>query len=119
MAMTLSTEAVEFDVLLQLQTDPRRMPIEDASIEWPERLSPFVPVARLTLPRQEFRSAAQAAFARTLSYNPWHTTADHRPLGNQNRARRQIYSQLSAMRQRMNREPHVEPDGSEVFAEEA
>jgi len=119
MAMTLSTDAVEFDVLLQSQSDPRRMPIEDASIKWPEHLSPFVPVAKLTIPCQEFRSPAQAVFARTLSYNPWHSTADHRPLGNQNRARRQIYSQLSAMRQRMNREPHVEPDGSEVFAEEA
>src|SRR5271154_3452699 len=33
MAMTLANREVELDFLLQTQTDPRRMPIEDASIE--------------------------------------------------------------------------------------
>lgn len=115
LAMRLHSESVELDFLLQAQTDPRRMPIEDASIEWPERLSPFVPVAKIRIPQQTFDSPEQLAFASVLSLNPWHTTADHRPLGNQNRARRLIYTQLSAMRQAMNHTPHIEPTGSEVF----
>lgn len=115
MAMRLATDDVELDFLLQPQTDPRRMPIEDASIEWPERLSPFVPVARITIPRQVFTSPEQSEFARELSYNPWHSLPEHRPLGNQNRARRLIYAELSRLRQSMNHEPHIEPDRSEVF----
>ena len=115
MASTLSRTEVELDFSIQLQTNPGRMPIEDASIEWPERLSAFVPVAKITIPKQKFDSPAQIAFARELSYNPWHAIAAHRPLGNQNRARREIYSELSRLRQSMNHEPHVEPTGSEVF----
>jgi hypothetical protein len=115
MAMALADREVELDFLLQTQTDPRRMPIEDASIEWPERLSPFVPVARITIPRQRFDSPEQLAFASELSYNPWHAVADHRPLGNQNRARKLIYTRLSQLRQSMNHQPHLEPIGNEVF----
>ncbi|HYK37399.1 catalase family protein [Alloacidobacterium sp.] len=115
LAMRLANEDVELDFLIQAQTDPRRMPIEDASIEWPERLSPFVPVAKIRIPRQRFDSPEQLDFANVLSYNPWHTSATHRPLGNQNRARKLIYTQLSEMRQAMNHAPHIEPDGSETF----
>ena len=109
MAGTLAARDAEFDFLVQLQTDPRRMPIEDASIEWPERLSPFVPVARIRIPRQEFDTPERTLFARQLSFNPWHAIPEHRPLGNQNRARRAIYLELSRLRQSMNHEPHVEP----------
>jgi hypothetical protein len=115
MAKTLSRTDVELDFLIQLQTNFERMPIEDAAIEWPERLSPFVPVARITIPKQEFTSPEQMVFARKLSFNPWHCIAEHRPLGNQNRARFTIYSELSRLRQSMNHEPHVEPTGDERF----
>jgi hypothetical protein len=117
MAMALAKGGVEFDFLLQAQTDPRRMPIEDSSVAWPERLSPSVAVAKLTIPQQKFDSPEQTIFARKLSFNPWHAIAAHRPLGNQNRARRLIYDHLSRLRQSMNHEPHVEPDGSEVFSQ--
>ncbi|MBT9332114.1 catalase family protein [Paracidobacterium acidisoli] len=115
LAMRLDAESVALDFLIQPQTDPRRMPIEDASIEWSERASPFVPVAKITIPRQKFDSPEQLAFASFLSLNPWHTTAEHRPLGNQNRARKLIYTQLSALRQQMNHTPHIEPTGAESF----
>jgi hypothetical protein len=115
MAGKLAAGGVEFDFALQLQRDPRSMPIENASVEWPELLSPFVPVAKVRIPEQAFTSPEQLAFARQLSFNPWHSIAEHRPLGNQNRARRLIYSELSRLRQSMNREPHTEPNGSESF----
>jgi hypothetical protein len=54
-------------------------------------------------------------FARKLSYNPWHTIADHRPLGNQSRARWRMYETLSRYRQAMNGVSHYEPTGDEVF----
>jgi hypothetical protein len=109
MAATLRVRDWEFDFLVQLQTDPRRMPIEDASIEWPERISPFVPVATIRIPRQTFDTPERTVLAREFSFNPWHAIREHRPLGNQNRARKVIYSELSCLRQSMNREPHVEP----------
>jgi hypothetical protein len=91
------------------------MPLENASVEWPERLSPFIRVATLRIPVQQFDSAGQLAFAENLSYNPWHCIADHRPLGNQNRARKTIYYALSDLRLAMNRETRIEPTGTEVF----
>lgn len=115
MARTLSGRDVEFDFMLQLQTDPHRMPIENAAVRWPEKLSPFVPAARLHVPRQRFDSPAQIAFANVLSYNPWHCLPEHRPLGNQSRARHRMYWELSRLRQTMNSTPHIEPTGDEVF----
>ena len=115
LAQTLSQGDAEFDFCIQLQTNQKRMPIEDASIEWPEHLSPFVPVAKITIPKQEFTSPAQTKFARELSFNPWHCIAEHRPLGNQNRARYLIYSELSRLRQAMNKESHIDPTGNEQF----
>ena len=77
-------------------------PASDADREqrvlWPERLSPRVSVATLRLPRQRFNSPAQMEFAKRLSYNPWHCIPEHRPLGNQSRARRRMYYELSKLR---------------------
>jgi hypothetical protein len=115
MVATLAERDVEFDVLLQLQTDPHRMPIENGAVLWPTKLSPRVPVAVLRIPRQTFDSPEQLAFARVLSYNPWHCIPEHRPLGNQSRARKRMYSELARLRQQQNAEEHYEPTGDEVF----
>jgi hypothetical protein len=115
MVAALDAGDVEFEVRLQLQTDPHLMPIENAGVLWPERLSPRVPVATLRIPRQKFDTPAQMEFAKRLSYNPWHCIAEHRPLGNQSRARRRMYLTLSTMRHQMNAVPHYEPTGDEVF----
>jgi hypothetical protein len=115
MVATLAERDVVFDMLVQVQTDPRSMPIENASVIWPERLSPLLPVARLHIMRQTFDSPAQMSFDRRLSFNPWHAIAEHRPLGNQNRVRKRIYHETSLFRQAMNHDPRVEPTGDEVF----
>ena len=115
MVAALDRGDVELDVRLQLQTDPHLMPIENNAVLWPERLSPRVSVATLRIPKQKFDSPAQIAFARRLSYNPWHCVAEHRPLGNQSRARRRMYYELSKFRHDMNGVPHYEPNGDETF----
>jgi hypothetical protein len=115
MVASLAQGDVELDVRVQLQTDAHLMPLENAGVLWPERLSPRVSVATLRLPRQTFNSEAQMAFARRLSYNPWHSIAEHRPLGNQSRARRRMYLALSTLRHQMNAVPHYEPTGDETF----
>jgi hypothetical protein len=115
MAATLAQREVRFDFLIQLQGDPWRMPIENAAVRWSESESAPVAVAELVLPPQRFDSAAQLAFAGNLAYNPWHSLPEHRPLGNQNRARRTIYRELSRLRQRMDGQAHIEPTGAETF----
>jgi hypothetical protein len=115
MVAALTAGDVEFDFRLQRQTDPHLMPIENNAVLWPEKLSPRVSVATLRLPRQQFDSPAQMEFAKRLSYNPWHTIAEHRPLGNQSRARRRMYLELSKLRHSMNDVPHYEPTGDELF----
>ena len=47
----LRTEPACFRLLVQLQDPARNMPIEDPTIQWDERESPYVPVATLTIPR--------------------------------------------------------------------
>jgi hypothetical protein len=115
MASTLARQDVEFDVLLQVQTDPFLMPIENNAVLWPTSVSPRVPAAVLRIPRQTFDSPAQMAFARVLTYNPWHSIPEHRPLGNQSRARMRMYYELSRLRQQMNGDQHYEPTGDETF----
>ncbi|HEY5704883.1 MAG TPA: catalase family protein [Terrimicrobiaceae bacterium] len=115
MVAALSKGDVELDFRVQLQTDPHLMPIENNAVLWPEKLSPRVSVATLRLPKQRFNSAAQMEFAKRLTYNPWHCIAEHRPLGNQSRARRRMYWELSRLRQRMNVASHYEPTGDERF----
>jgi len=115
MVATLSKQDVEFDILLQAQTDPYKMPIENNAVFWPNSLSPRVPAAVLRISRQKFDSPEQLAFARVLSYNPWHCIPEHRPLGNQSRARLRLYHELSTLRQNMNHVEHYEPNGNETF----
>jgi hypothetical protein len=91
------------------------MPIENAAVRWPEKLSPFIPAARIHIPRQKFDSPAQFEFTKRLSINPWHCLYEHRPLGNQSRARHRMYLELSRFRQKMNDTTHVEPTGEEIF----
>ena len=115
MVKTLDEEAVEFDIRLQLQTDPHLMPIENNAVLWPEKLSPRISAATLRIPKQKFNSQAQLDFATRLSYNPWHSIPEHRPLGNQSRARRRMYDTLSRLRHSMNNVPLYEPTGDETF----
>jgi hypothetical protein len=116
MINTLAEQDIDFDFMIQRQTDAFRMPIENAGVRWPEKLSPFVTVATLHMPKQRFDSQAQFDFGKNLSYQPWHCIAEHRPLGNQNRARRRMYWELRRLRQTMNGTPHIEPNGNEVFS---
>ena len=115
MVATLAEQDVEFDISLQLQTDPFLMPIENNGVLWPTKLSPRVPAAVLRIPKQRFDSPEQLDFAKVLSYNPWHSVPEHRPLGNQSRARKRMYYELSLLRQKLNDVEHYEPTGDEVF----
>jgi catalase len=87
-----------FDLLVQFHTDDVRTPIEDASAEWKERDSPPRRVAQIRIPRQRVDDPEREARCEQLSFNPWHSLAEHQPLGNMNRARREIYRAMAEFR---------------------
>ena len=97
--LRLSMEDSAFDFFVQFQTDSRTMPIEDASVEWSERESPYVRVAEVRIPRQAIDAPGRDQACERTSFNPWHCLAEHRPLGGMNRARREIYHAMQQFRE--------------------
>ena len=87
-----------FDFLVQFQADVRKMPIEDASVEWRASDSPYRAVARIRIPVQAVDTSGNTASCERMSFNPWNALPDHRPLGDFNRARRDIYRAMAAFR---------------------
>jgi len=105
-----AAHGAEWELRVQLCTDLDKMPIEDASVEWPQALSPFVPVARITVPPQPAWDEARAAeMDDGLAFSPWHGLAAHRPLGSINRVRRAAYEASAGARSPRGRCPIHEP----------
>jgi hypothetical protein len=96
----LSQEDAFFELTVQFQTNARTMPIEDASVEWSERESPYVPLARIRIPKQAIDQGDTESRCESIAFNPWHALPAHRPLGNMNRARKEIYRAMAAFRGR-------------------
>lgn len=104
-----------FVFAVQPQTDPKTQPIENPTVLWKESEAPFVDVARITIPKQTFDTPAQQTFCENLSYTPWHTLPEERPVGGINRMRRAVYEAVSSTRHELNQAPRVEPTGDEHF----
>ena len=97
----LTVGDVEFDLAGQLYVDGERTPIEDGSVEWLERDSPPIHLARLTMPRQDLTSPdaqRQAAAIDQIAFTPWNVVGEIQPLGSLNRARKPVY--LASARER-------------------
>ena len=88
-ASRLEQGDIAFELCLQPYVDEQRTPIEDASVEWLESVSPPVPIATLTLPRQ--RVISNDPEINRLAFSPWIASATFRPLGNLQRARLAVY----------------------------
>lgn len=91
-----------FALQVQQQNPRYYMPIEDPSVEWDERISPFETVADIRLPAQDFDSSEQNLFCDNLSFNPWHALPEHRPIGGINRLRKAVYEAVSVYRHDRN-----------------
>jgi hypothetical protein len=106
LADELTAHAFDFDLQIQLCKDLEAMPVNDAMVEWPEALSPFVTVGRLHLPRQDVSENFERGDA--LAFNQWRVTDEHRPLGEIMQVRR-IYSASARVRRELNHQPQSEP----------
>jgi len=100
-----------FDFMVQLRTHSVEMPIEDPAIEWSEKDSSFIPVAKITIPSQVFDTPEQMKFCEDLSFTPWHAVRDHQPLGGINRVRKVVYETSSRIRHELNGIERREPTG--------
>jgi hypothetical protein len=98
-----------FDFLVQLQTDPVAMPVEDPTVVWDETASPYRKVATIRIPSQSFESKEQMQFCENLSFTPWHALAEHHPLGGINRTRKKVYQAIAQRRHELNGVPMQEP----------
>jgi hypothetical protein len=115
MRQQLAAGGACFDFMVQFQTDAELMPIEDATVEWDETVSPFRRVARVHIPPQEFESPEQMEFCENLAYNPWRVLPEHRPLGGLNRVRKDLYQESARFRHKENDVNYTEPNGKENF----
>lgn len=82
---------LHWDLQLQYFSSEDATPIEDASVNWP---TPYTTVARLMLPRQDLASPDGLALAEKVEatvIDPWQALAEHRPLGDVQRARKVVY----------------------------
>ena len=102
-----------FTFTVQPQTDPVTMPVEDPTIVWDEIKAPFIEVATIRIPKQQFDSEAQQTFCENLSYTPWHALEEHRPVGQINEIRKAVYLASSDVRHKTNNAPQSEPTGAE------
>ncbi|KND58970.1 Catalase [Candidatus Burkholderia verschuerenii] len=99
-----------WEVRVQLATDIDAMPIEDASVQWPEDASPYVTIARIRVSPQSSWSAERAKrIDDGMAFSPWYGVTAHRPLGGVMRARRMSYEMSSNFRGERNGCPMHEP----------
>jgi hypothetical protein len=97
-AARLAAGPIQFELCIQRFVDFKATPIEDTSIAW---TSEATPIATLTIPQQDVNQPEARAMFRVinaLAFNPWNTTDEFRPLGNLNRARKDVYDASAAHR---------------------
>ena len=78
---TLAEGDWAFDFMVQVQTDPHRMPIEDATVKWPERLSPVRPRRAAAAPAPAVRLRRAARVRRRPALQPLAQPARAPPAG--------------------------------------
>jgi hypothetical protein len=88
----LARGPLSWSLRAKLYVDETTTPIEDAAVEWS---GPWVELGTLTLPQQNTASPAGKEISELvsrLSFDPWHASEEHRPLGAIMRARRVAYA---------------------------
>jgi hypothetical protein len=99
-----------WEVRAQLCTDLELMPIENASVVWPEEMSPYRPIARITVKPQVAWSESRSSIVDDgMLFSPWHGLAAHRPLGGIMRVRKAVYEMGKRFRAEKNGRAIEEP----------
>ncbi|WP_018901816.1 catalase family protein [Rhizobium sp. 2MFCol3.1] len=103
-----TTGVWEFQV--QLCRNINEQPIEDPTVEWKEKDSPFFTVATVTaMPQDSWSDANVQKVDEEMRFSVWTGLAAHQPLGNINRARKDPYRHSAEFRAQFNGCPFHEP----------
>ena len=109
LSQRLAAGEVTFRFCMQLRTNPETMPLDQATVAWPEEESPFVHVADVCFPMQDVNERNQATYGENLSYNIWRVTEDHAPQGSIAEVRKVVYAASAEERRNVNGIPNGEP----------
>lgn len=105
--------AAEYSLILsvQLRTEPDAMPLDRATEPWSEEASPYVPVARLRIPRQDVLARGQKEYAQNLAFNIWRAPSENLPDPESTiaLARRAVYAAGANLRHDANGETRSDP----------
>ena len=105
-----ASQSAVWELRVQSCTDLEKMPVEDASKPWPDDLSPYVAVGRITVaPQDAWSDANIKAVDDGTSFSPWHGLAAHQPLGSIMRARKAAYKMSADLRGQRSGCPMHEP----------
>ncbi|MFE6924505.1 catalase family protein [Nocardia sp. NPDC057663] len=111
-----ASHSATYELRAQLCTDTATMPIEDATVPWPEDESPHRTVATIRFDIQDPYTPERRAYGDdVLSFNSWRGLDAHRPLGSINRLKQRVYEASSNFRHDVNNAPRLEPrDATEL-----
>ncbi|MGL4740016.1 MAG: hypothetical protein ACRC41_04320 [Sarcina sp.] len=106
MQKQLDNGKIIFDFKVQFQKEGMA---DDPSVVWSKRRSPYIKVAEIIIDKQSVMDKKRNELAELLSFNVGHSLIEHTPMGEFNRARMQIYTELSKFRHERNGEKLFEP----------
>jgi catalase len=110
LSSSLSKGEACFDFMVQPNLRADKQPVEDPRVWWDEAFSPYIKVGQLRIYQQSNVATKQLRdFCENLSFDPWNTLPQTRPLGQINRMRSLIYREISRQRHQENQTTVMEP----------
>jgi catalase len=106
-ALCDTSECICFDFYIQPLKDTSYEVVNNPTVEWDV---PCYKVATITIKPQEFDTDKQNFFGENLSFTPWHALPEHRPVGEVNEIRKQVYLGSSELRHCTNGTPIKEQE---------
>lgn len=107
LANRLAASEYRFRLMIQERTDPAVMPLDEATVEWPEDTSPFVEVATFVLPCQDVNARGQPEYGQGLAFNIWRVPEANAPVPESSIAavRKAVYAASANLRHTANGQP--------------
>jgi catalase len=83
-----------YDFKIQVRSaDAKELNIENATTTWPDEDTSYINVAKISIAAQQAPHTDEAReHCEKLAFSPWHSLADHQPIGGINRLRLKVYS---------------------------
>ncbi|MFT5890285.1 MAG: catalase, partial [Dokdonia sp.] len=99
----------KFRFEIQVRTNDKTMPLDDAQVVWSTKESPYICIAEVHIPQQDVTAIGQANFGSNLSFNIWRTLTAHKPLGSIAEVRKTVYEASANARHQANGQQLQEP----------